>query len=86
MTGVRKIKAREGLKNICQHKPWESIPEKKIHQCQENFIKTKRTSQRYNPKDAGNYQRQIPLPYGMQKKNKMDGRDRMKQDTMRTLP
>jgi hypothetical protein len=42
MAGVRKIKAREGLKNICQHKPWESIPEKKIHQCQENSIETKK--------------------------------------------
>jgi hypothetical protein len=29
MAGVRKIKAREGPKNICQHKPWESIPGKK---------------------------------------------------------
>jgi hypothetical protein len=41
--------------------------EKKYHD-QEKFIKTKRTSQRYNPKDSGNYQKQIPLPYGTQKK------------------
>jgi hypothetical protein len=31
--------------------------EKKIYHDQEKFIKTKRTSQRYNPKDSGNYQK-----------------------------
>jgi hypothetical protein len=40
------------------------------------FIKTKRISQRHNPKDSGNYQKQIPLPYGKQK-NKTNGRDRI---------
>jgi hypothetical protein len=39
-----------------------------------NSSKTKRILQRYNPKDSGNYQKQIPLPYGKQKKQ--DGRQR----------
>ena len=40
---------------------------------QEKVIKTKRTSQRYNPKDSGNYQEQITmrkLLYGTQKNKK----------------
>jgi hypothetical protein len=40
---------------------------------QEKFNKSKRTSQRYNPKDSGNYQKQIPSPYGTQKKKKRTG-------------
>jgi hypothetical protein len=43
--------------------------EKKKYHDQEKFIKTKRTSQRYNPKDSSNYQKQIPLPYGTQEKH-----------------
>ncbi len=35
---------------------------------QEKFNKSKRTLQRYNPKDSGNYQKQIPLQYSTQKK------------------
>jgi hypothetical protein len=42
---------------------------------QEKFLKTKRTSQRFNSKDSGNYQRQIPLPYGTQNTQQMARKD-----------
>jgi hypothetical protein len=41
---------------------------------QENSIKTKRTSQRYDPKNAGNYQNKYH--YHTVRKKKQDGRQR----------
>jgi hypothetical protein len=39
------------------------------------FIKTKRTLQRSNSKDLGNYQKQIPLPYCTQNTQQMTRKD-----------
>ena len=54
-------------KNPIKIKKVNPRPSKGCHD-QEKLNKSKRTSQRYNPKDSGNYQKQIPLPYGTQKK------------------
>jgi hypothetical protein len=66
--------------------------QKKIHQGQEKGFMIKKTSSKLREPHKDIIQRtQVTTKnkyryHTVRKKNKMDGRDRMKQDTMRTLP
>jgi hypothetical protein len=84
-----KISIKMSLNILRPHKKNSLIPQIKNSECrkkniprsrkrchdQEKFIKTKRTSQRSNSKDSGNYQKQIPLPYGTQNTQQMIRKD-----------